>query len=223
MEALKAQAVAARTYTLRNLARRQELGYDLKASVADQMYKGLVAEHPRATRAVVETAAQVMRDKQGVMVEAYYSSHGGSFSASPEFAWGLSPRHYLIPVKEASSDYSWRYQCSVFDLSQKLSDLGIAEILALTPIEHSMEGRVVRILVSGTKGKRLLTGEEFRHKLGLKSTLFTMNLSPSMLVIEGSGFGHGIGMSQHGAKALAELGRSYDEILKYYYSGIKFD
>jgi stage II sporulation protein D len=224
LEALKAQAVAARTYTLRNLGRRQDLGYDLKASVADQMYKGLAVEHPRATLALTETTAQVMYDKQGLLVEAYYSSHAGDFSASPESAWGISPRHYLIPVKEPDSNYSWRYQASVFDLSQKFSDLKIGDLLALTPIEYSMEGRLLRILISGAEGKKLLTGEEFRHKLGLKSTYFSsFSLSPSMLVIEGSGFGHGIGMSQHGARKLAELGYKHDKILKHYYSNVQLN
>ena len=219
LEALKAQAVAARTYTIKNIGRRRALGYDLKASVADQMYKGIGAEDSKTNKAISETQGEYLKDKQGLPVEAYYSSHAGLFTASPEDGWGLSPKHYLVQVKEAGSDYKWEIKLSVFDLSQKLTDLGVGDIKAVTLIERAPEGRAKRVLVSGVKGKRLLTGEEFRHKLGLKSTMFSLSYTPSSLDIEGYGFGHGIGMSQHGAKQLAQTGKGYREILAWYYHG----
>jgi len=218
LEALKAQAVAARTYTLKNLERRKALGYDLKASVEDQMYKGIRAADPRTDKAIKETKGEFLKDKQGLVVDAYYSSHAGKFTAYPEDGWGLSPKHYLIAVKEVGNDYTWQSKFSVFDLSQKLSDLGIGKIQAVTLVETSPEARARRILVSGVKGDRLLTGEEFRHQLGLKSTLFTLKNIGQSLEIKGHGFGHGIGMSQHGAKYLAEQGLGYKEILARYYS-----
>ena len=218
LEALKAQAVAARTYTLKNLERRKVLGYDLKASVEDQMYKGLKAEDSRTNKAIKLTEGEYLKDKQGLVVNAYYSSHAGKFTASPEDGWGLSPKHYLIPVKEAGSQYPWQKVFSTYSLSQKLKDLGIGNIKAVTVVEYSPEGRARRVLVSASVSHRLLTGEEFRHQLGLKSTMFSLALSPSRLVVNGYGFGHGIGMSQHGAKHLAQQGKTYKEILARYYS-----
>lgn len=221
LEALKAQAVAARTYTIKNLERRKVLGYDLKASVEDQMYKGLRAADPRTDKAIELTKGEYLKDKQGLIVDAYYSSHAGKFTAFPEDGWGLSPKHYLIAVKESGNDYPWQSKFSVFDLSQKLSDLGIGKIKAVTLIETSPERRARRILISGASGDRLLTGEEFRHQLGLKSTLFTLKNIGQSLEVNGHGFGHGIGMSQHGAKQLAETGKNYRQILGHYYSEVQ--
>lgn len=222
LEALKAQAVAARTYTLKNLGRRSNLGFDLKASIEDQMYKGLVAEDSKTTKAINETRSEFLKDRLGLIVDAYYSSHAGQFSASPEDGWGLCPKHYLIPVKEPGEEYFWTSNITIFDLSHKLKDLRVGKIKAITILEKTMEDRVKKILVSSDTGHRILTGEEFRHKLGLKSTLFNITVKQSYLKITGFGFGHGIGLSQHGAKFLAKQGKNYKEILKYYYPGTIF-
>lgn len=226
LEALKAQAVAARTYTLAKLGRRRNLGYDLKATVEDQMYQGYNKEDSRTNKAIAETKGKFLIDKQGNLVDAYYSANSGLFSSMPENTWQISPKHYLIATKEPSQDkYKWQMKLSPKGLEQKLADLNFSQINGLTVLERSPEGRVRRIIITGHKNNQIkhhtLSGEEFRHHLGLSSTYFTIDKLGSSLVLNGSGYGHGIGMSQYGAKALAENGKNFEEILGYFYKKAK--
>ncbi len=247
IEALKAQTVAARTYSMAMLGRRRNLGYDLKSTVEDQMYLGYNKENPRSNLAIKATQGELLIDSLGIFVDAYFSSNSGSYTNTPESAWGLSPKGYLIPMSEPwttsenSSVNNWTIELTKLELEEKLADLRFNSIEAITIINRSIEGRVNHILVSGNKSEQrllrrsfaaprndevdihhiLLTGEEFRHKLGLRSTNFNINYSANLINISGTGYGHGIGMSQHGAKYLAERGRNYQEILGHYYHGAK--
>ncbi len=224
IEALKAQSIAARTYSMAMLGRRKNLGYDLKSTVEDQMYLGYLKEDPITTAAIKATQGELLINDQGLYVDAYFSSHGGSYTNSPESAWGLSSAAYLVPVKEfqrQTSNNHWQIELTKPELEDKLKDLKLESIDSITILNRSLEGRVANILISGKTSSRLLTGEEFRHKLGLRSTNFDITYTPDLVIISGSGYGHGIGMSQHGAKYLAEHGRTYEEILGYYYRGAK--
>lgn len=222
-EALKSQSVAARTYTLAMLGRRKILGYDLKSTVEDQMYLGYNKEIASTTAAIKATQGEVLIDKLGFLIDAYFSSHAGNYSNSVENAWGLSPRHYLVNVKELTTNpKNWTKEFSLKELNAKFQDLRLNSITAITIINRAPEGRVLNILVSGRNGHKYLTGEEFRHKLGLMSTNFeiiSQNTAMGDFVIKmkGIGYGHGIGLSQYGAKYLAEHGQSYQQILGHYY------
>lgn len=179
-EALKAQAVAARTYTLSHLGRRKNLGYDLKSGVEDQMYLGYKKESKSINNAIKATLGEFLVDKQGLVVDAYYSSHSGTYSSYPEYVWGLAPKHYLQAVKEFSTETkAWDLKLSINDLAEKLKDLKFQKISAITILKRSPEGRVNSVLISGSKNNLLahmtLTGEEFRHHLGLRSTNFDYN------------------------------------------------
>ena len=216
-EALKAQALAARTYTLSMLGRRQALGYDLKSSVEDQVYLGYGHERPSTNAALKATAAQYLVDEQGVLVNAYFSSQVGRFSSAPETTWGLSPQSCLLPRKEFLPARGWRKTINHQQLNSKL---GLGKVRAITVVNRSLEGRVSEILIEGERNL-LLSGEEFRHKLGLRSTDFEIDYQPKRILLSGYGYGHGIGMSQYGAKYLAGRGKSYQEILGHYYYGAK--
>lgn len=234
LEALKAQAVAARTYTLAKLGRRKNLGYDLKPTVEDQMYLGYNHEDPRSTKAVEATKGKFLVDKQGNFIDAYYSAHSGQASSMPEHTWQISPKHYLVASPEPSDDKrNWQNTFSKADLESKLKDLKFQEIAGVSITERSPEGRARQVMVSGLKSNKAtlqhhtLTGEEFRHHLGLASTYFSIknqNVSANKnysITLEGSGHGHGVGMSQYGAKRLAEKGRNYEEILGHFYKKAK--
>jgi stage II sporulation protein D len=224
-EALKAQAVAARTYTYANLGRRRKLGYDLSSDVSDQKYNGYKHETTRTSAAVKATLDEVITDKTGKLVEAYYSSHAGRFTALPENGWGIAPRHYLIHQMEtAADDNKWTLKFSKADINSKLIDLRIGSIDAITIVSRGLDNRVLKVLVTGTSGKHVtLTGEEFRHKLGLRSTDFDFRVNAGVVSFTGIGFGHGIGMSQYGARQMALDGKNYRQILEYFYPGVKID
>jgi stage II sporulation protein D len=222
-EALKAQAVAARTYTYANLGRRRKLGYDLSSDVSDQKYNGYKHETTRTSTAVKATLDEVMTDQSGKLVEAYYSSHAGKFTAVPENGWGIAPRHYLLhQLETAADDNKWTLKFSKADINSKLIDLRIGSIEAITIVSRGLDNRVLKILVTGTSGRHVtLTGEEFRHKLGLRSTDFDFRVNAGVVSFTGIGFGHGIGMSQYGARQMAIDGKSYRQILQYFYPGVK--
>lgn len=216
-EALKAQAVAARTYTLSMLGRRQRLGYDLKSSVEDQVYLGYGHEQASTSLALQATNGEYLIDDQFLLVDAYFSSQAGRFSSAPETTWGLSPKSYLVPRKEFMSAKVWHKTISHQELNSKL---GLGDVKAITVVNRSLEGRVAKILIQADKNL-LLTGEEFRHKLGLRSTDFKIDYQANQILLSGYGYGHGIGMSQYGAKYLAARGKNYQEILGHYYHGAK--
>ena len=220
IEALKTQAVAARTYSMAMLGRRKSLGYDLKSTVEDQMYLGYNKEDPQSNAAIKATQGELLIDNLGFYVDAYFSSNAGSYTNSPEAAWGLNSKEYLIPVKEPQGNH-WEIKLNQAELEEKLKDLNLSSIQAITILNRSLEGRVAQVLISGTGKHSILTGEEFRHKLGLRSTNFDIYYLPNSIIISGIGYGHGIGMSQHGAKYLAEHGRTYEEILGHYYRGAR--
>ncbi len=212
------------------------------------MYLGYAAETEASRRAVEETRSQVMRDKHSNYIDAYYSSSAGSYSSNPVDVWGLSYRPYLLAVEDypGTSNYkSWTRGFSKEELNTKLQDLRLGQIHSVTVFQRSAEGRATKIQVcaSGLRTAadqankadrqknhcKYLTAEELRHKLALPSTYFDVSCDPtqdagetlqigSKYIFKGQGFGHGIGMSQHGARSLAERGWGYKQILEHYYN-----
>lgn len=222
-EALKAQSVAARTYTLSKLNRRKNLGYDLKPTVEDQVYLGVNHERASTNQAIKATEGLVMLDKQNKPVEAYFYSQAGFSTASASDVWGLEHHSYLRPQLMLDNTSFWQRNFPLTTLNSQLSDLNFSTIKAITILNTTPEGRAKDILVSGSKDGSLkhvkLTGEELRHKLSLRSTFFDTKIYNSNISFIGKGFGHGIGMSQYGAKKLAEKGKSFKGILNFFYEG----
>ena len=218
-EALKAQSVAARTYTLSKLNRRKNLGYDLKPSVEDQVYLGVNHEDSRANAAIKASSGLVLMDKQKKPVEAYFFSQAGSSTATASDVWGLEPHSYLRPQLIADNTKFWQKNFSHTQLQTKLADLKLGNIDAINILNRTAEGRAKDILVSSGNKHIKLSGEELRHKLGLRSTLFNIETTYTNISFIGQGFGHGIGMSQYGAQHLAKKGKNFKEILRFFYEG----
>ncbi|NIP83477.1 MAG: SpoIID/LytB domain-containing protein, partial [Gemmatimonadetes bacterium] len=111
LEAVKAQAIAARTYAVRQLGRRDALGFDYYGSVLDQVYGGMDAEDETTTRAVRETRGEVVVH-DGEPIEAYYHSTCGGRTAALEEVWGGEPRPYLRSVSDRRPDGGWYCESS---------------------------------------------------------------------------------------------------------------
>jgi len=260
LQALQAQAVAARTYALK--ARKPSAPFDVQATTASQVYKGVEAETPSTQAAVMATRGQVLTHNNALIDAVFHSSSGGSTESSGD----LWPRQlpYLVSVPDfdqASPVRDWRQPLDRSRLQQAFPELGGAlgiDVLSTTPT-----GRVRQARVVGPSGQLSLTGAQLRSRLGLKSTWVRFELVPTasasgsvlegaaldsasgaapalpppplpafslpvpstktpevvQLVAVGRGFGHGVGMSQWGALAMAQRGESYDAILKHYYRG----
>lgn len=226
METLKAQAVATRTYAVHRLRKRRSDAFDLGASTMDQVYGGAAAETPRIRAAVEATRGQILAYDGLPILSAFHSDSGGR-TASAEEVWGQAlpylTSHPVLDEEDSPESY-WRASFSGTTLRRALAPLGarLGAIRQLRVIDRSPSGRARRIRVSGTEGSGELSGRELRAALGpktVRSTLFDIRSKGDQFIIAGSGYGHGVGMSQWGAEAMARRGAAYEEILAAFYPG----
>jgi SpoIID/LytB domain protein len=213
-EALKAQAVTARTYLLNQLEFSADSDYDVASSVADQRFNGTEKISERSINAVKSTKNQVIIDKYGLLAKVFYSSSHGGFISAPEFTWKLAAKHYLVSKPAYPEDgpfNSWQRKFSQDELNDLvgISFFNVEEILPMASD--------YLLISKDAKKTKLLIGEELRHKLSLPSSSFTPHKDGDKWIFSGRGFGHGIGMSQYGAKAMANNASNYAEIIGFYY------
>lgn len=228
-EALKAQSVAARSFSLASRGRHASEGYDLCTTTHCQLYTGTAAEKTASTAAVRATRGEVLT-YGGRPIEALFHTDSGGMTESSENVWG-SHVPYLRAVRDAQTKtLPWTKTITRAELERKLAakghHIGKVRSIALSPLaigraakDRTASGRVKTMTVKGTKGAATLSGTTWRSLLGLKSTLFDAKLTKDAVTFTGYGSGHGLGISQWGAKRLAETGKSYADILHHYYTG----
>lgn len=230
MEAEKAQAIAARTFALANRGRHRADGYDLCATTHCQTYTGISGERSASTAAVQATYGQVMT-YQGRLIDALFHTDSGGMTENSEDVWGAR-----IPYLRAASEVRketkpWRREWDKAAFSAKLEAkgaIGTLKSIRLSPLkigqsasDRSASGRVESVLFIGTRGTLRLSGNELRSLFRLDSTLFSLQMIGNRVLATGYGAGHGLGLSQWGAKAYAERGYKTKEILAHYYQGVE--
>ncbi|MBC7476140.1 MAG: SpoIID/LytB domain-containing protein [Candidatus Sericytochromatia bacterium] len=239
IEALKTQAIAARTYVLSHLGQFASEGFDVMPTTASQMYGGVEEETPATNQAVNETKSRVITYRSK-LISAYYSSSAGGVTESGLDAWG-SDIPYIKSVKDYDQDspkFAWYKNITNEDIQKTLKkeySKDIGKILKFEIFETTSSGRVKTLKIQGTSGIALVDGKKWRLSVKLNSTLFrvepvdsgtTVDESipiPTLFMFAGRGFGHGAGMSQWGSRYLAKLGKHSDDILKYYYQGTEIN
>lgn len=216
LEALKAQAVAARTYALHLKSKSNSKLFDLDTSTATQVYKGLQSEYSTTHEAVSATLGQIMTYNNVPILAVFHSSSGGHtenvediWSQKLAYLRGVADYDQLAPV------YQWNTSLSRNDLSRRIG--GVGNVRSLIPQKTTPQGRVLSIKVVGDRGNKVVTGSTLREALNLRSTLFNISGNGNTFQISGRGFGHGIGLSQWGAYGLAQQGANYQQILSHYY------
>lgn len=223
-EALKAQAVAARTYALANLGKHAATCCNLCDCTHCQVYDGAGAEKPPCTQAVNETRGVVLT-YDGAPASVMYSADCGGATRN----YGRSAP-YLRGVQEPEEvpHGTWRLTIKLSDLARRLVKAGVKEAKGLTAVKVSEadgSGRVTRVDIVTDAGTAQIPGEKLVAIVGseAKSLMFTLDLSPdgASIVLNGRGCGHGVGMCQVGAKGLAQapFGYTYDRILAHYFPG----
>ena len=224
--ALRAQAVVTRTYALYQRAHSGAQGYDVVAGTSDQVYGGVGAEDAAVELAVADTRSEVLTWHGRPILAAFHSASGGQ-TASAEEVWG-EPLPYLRSVavedEEDSPDTYWRVRMSREGLDHALAPLGLdlGTFREARVAERTASGRAARVELSGTRGSGIITGRQLRSAVGdgvIRSTLFEIREIGGEVVFVGSGHGHGVGMSQWGAQAMAERGADYRAILAAFYPG----
>lgn len=221
LEALKAQAVAARTYAIYKRENERKDIYDLEDTQASQVYNGVESEAPGTHAAVNATAGQVLTYKNQIILSVFHACSGGH-TANVEDVW-YEALPYLRAVPDFDQNVSacqWVKTYSPEELNARIS--GVGNVTTLTPT-LTPYGSIKTIQVVGDKGTRELKGEAVRNVLGVRSTRFTITEDPLLggLRFDGRGLGHGLGMSQWGAFNLAQGGFKYQRILLHYYQGTK--
>ena len=230
-EALKAQAVASRTYVMYHIQNSKDKDYDVVDTVANQVFKSdedlkdkwddkYVENMNKIKEVVLDTSGEYLT-YGGKVIEAFFFSTSVGYTENSEdvFSEALP---YLRSVESHWDEISPVYTDSVdFTKLEFFSQLELAytEYLNIEVLDSTKTGRVKKIKINDKE----FTGREVCSKLKLRSTYFSIKEENGMIKIETKGFGHGVGMSQYGAQGMALEGYKYDEILKYYYQGVNID
>ncbi|NES85940.1 MAG: SpoIID/LytB domain-containing protein [Moorea sp. SIO2B7] len=216
LEALKAQAVAARSYALHKRYKSGNSMYDLDTTTVTQVYKGLDSEYTSTHQAVDGTSGQVMTYNRKVILAVFHSSSGGH-TENVEDIW-MRKLPYLRGVNDYDQGapvYEWTKSFSPSQLSSLIS--GVGTVKSMRPEKTTPQGRVLTMKVIGSRGTKRLSGDQMRSALNLRSTLFSVSSANGKFEVYGKGFGHGVGLSQWGAHNLAQKGINYQQILGHYY------
>jgi stage II sporulation protein D len=319
-EALKAQAILARTWAVRNRGRSASRGYDFDASENSQVYRGLNAETPRTDRAISDTKGAILT-WEGKPAEIFYHSDSGGATADASHVWGGNVPYLKVRpeiVSYASPNATWQLSLSAGQISSLLQKMGksVGSVTSFEVSQRDSAGRAIMLRIAGDRGTAEVKAHSFRMAAGsrvVRSTNFTVsangaapadapqadNPQPAAVqttpaptafakgadplvemiksdvfttaelldilknpskkqeyiaigyerlaggapqkteetpkqetpkprvaaeahfVLSGKGWGHGVGMSQWGAKAMAEQGMNFQEILSHYFPGTK--
>ena len=227
MEALKAQAVAARTYALYQVAVSKAQDFDLKSGTSSQMYGGSTVERFRTKKAVNETRGQILT-YQGKIFPAYFHATCAGTTAGADELWqiklpplagGVNCNYCLL-----SPHHDWQAKIALSEIEEKLNSVGrpVGQILKIEVISQTPSHRAGSLRITGTQTESVIAAKDFRVLAGgdrIRSTNFTVTIKDDQASFVGKGWGHGVGLCQWGALGQALTGRTYHEILNFYYPG----
>ena len=230
LEALKAQAVAARTYAMYKKETRN-LDYDLVIGTSDQAYQNnkqlldkwglsFFTYYLKVRDAVLATKGEILT-YDGNVINAFYFAMSNGYTENSELVF-QEALPYLNSVPSAWEDESLNnYEYTKTMTKEEFcTNLGIAcDTIEIKDIVRSDANRVLNITINN----QVYEGTTVRSKLGLRSTDFEIELTENSVNITTRGYGHGVGMSQYGANGMASEGYTYDEILKYYYQNTQIE
>lgn len=230
VEAVKAQAVIARSYAIYQKDSRRAALYHLESSVMDQVYDGVDIEDSRASRAVEETAGEVLT-YSGAVIQAFYHSNCGGHTEAASNVWGADlPYLQGVDCRYCLNAPSARWETVLplkkIELLLKAAGYRLSDLSGLRPGVTNRSGRLQDLTLSTAKGDLRVSAVNFRKAIGysvIKSTNFSVRTRGDDLIFTGLGNGHGVGLCQWGSKQRAGDGFSYREILSYYYPGVSIE
>lgn len=226
MEVLKAQAIVSRTYALRKIIESTNNEFDIYADYKSQVYSGLKKLHSRTTRAVRETKGMVLTYKDEI-VYAFFHANSGGLIESAEIL-GVQPLPYLKPALDKFSQNTFRsYWQTTISSKEFFERLGIKETKKFTihiP-KRLPSGSIPYIEIIIDSGNNFISKRIPIYRLretfpSILSPKFELETRDNKLIFKGYGWGHGVGLSQWGAKEMALQGYNYKEIIKHYYKDV---
>lgn len=229
IEALKAQAVAARTYVMKRLVNNKNSDYDIIDTTLNQVYldndelkkkwgNNYVNYINKLKTAVLETSGEYITYKDNIIDALFFSTSVGATENSEEVFVSALP--YLRSVDsswdaEVSPVFSENNTFNLKDFYNKLN-LTYSNNLSIDVLQTTSTGRIKKIKINGTT----FNGTTVAGKLGIRSDYFNISRDNDTVLVTTKGYGHGVGMSQYGAEAMAKKGYTYDKILKHYYKDV---
>ena len=225
LEALKAQAVASRSYAMYQMTATKDKEYDVLNTTANQVYltdeelkQNWKDEYPekinKIKQAVAETSGEYLTYQGKVINAMFFSTSVGATENSEEVFVSALPYLRSVDSKwdEASPAYTDTYTFTLEDFYNKLN-LPFNQTLTVEVTSKTSTGRTKTLKINGTE----MNGRDFATKLSLRSNYFDIVQNENNVTITTKGFGHGVGMSQYGANGMAKEGYTYEQILKHYY------
>jgi len=226
-EALKTQAVVSRTFARYQMDANAAREYDISATTASQVYGGSASETDRTSRAVDATRGVILTFN-GKPALTYFHANSGGMTEDARHVWRVAIP-YLQSVDDSYSAQApgaaWTSFLSFDQIRDAMSRNGlkVGKISDLVTASQSPSGRAIRLKITHSAGTTVLGGNQFRtitDPAVIKSTLFKAERNSQGIRFEGRGSGHGVGLSQWGARIMAEGGSPYREILLHYYRGL---
>jgi SpoIID/LytB domain protein len=252
-EALKAQTIAARSYSIANRNQFADRGFDLFGTPHSMAYHGVGSENQKTTDAVDLTRGMILMGGRQPL-KAYFSANHGGYSEDSMTMWGYDAHMQAVPdklvpprtgplpldalyrwVRDTPNSYSvvprysyvsayrWEKWVTPAEIRRRLSE-DPGDITQIISRGRGISGRITAVEVRGSKGSVMVTGDAIWNAMGsLRSSLFTIRYKLARsgrveyFVFQGAGYGHGIGLDQHGAAGMASVGFTAEEILRHYY------
>lgn len=227
IEALKAQAIVARTYALNRI----QDGKVLTDTISTQVYKdnnqlkktwgnSFDQYYNKVKSAVTATKGMVIT-YQGKYIDAVFHSTSNGHTVDAIDVWGNA-----IPyLKSVASPFDTSASSFLKETTKQISDIEKSLGITITPnsqieiVQKDENGRVIQFKID----EHVYSGVEIRNKLGLRSTDFDFSIQENAISFTTRGFGHGVGMSQYGAQGMANNGSNYSQIIKHYYTGVSIE
>jgi stage II sporulation protein D len=228
IEALKAQAVAARTFTYYQKQRAKSKKYDINNVDQIISYTGVLKENPSAIEAVNLTKGEVIK-YNGELIFAPFHANCGGYTEDVKEVWDVN-LPYLVSIPcyfcRNQKHYSWvvEIEKQKFIDSLRKNGYNVSKVLGMDVIETSKTGRMKKMKIMTDKGKIIIDTNQLRLLVGsdtLKSTKFSVRERGNTFLFRGKGWGHGVGMCQDGAEGMAKAGYTYKQILVRYYKGVQ--
>ena len=227
-EALKAQAVAARTYALKQIQNNKDKNYDVTDNTSSQVYQddnklrekwkdNYETNINKVKECVNETKGEYITYDNEIIYAFFFSTSNGKTEDNKNVCGKDLPYLKIVDSsfdKSETSSFETTKELSLSDFYNKLG-IDYSDKLNITDEVKTDSGRIYSLKVNNIEFK----GREFQSKLSLRSNDFQIMQNSDKVIIKTKGFGHGVGMSQYGANALAKQNKTYQEILKYYYQG----